>query len=47
MRLLHGSNVEIVYPDLKMCQSMNDFVDKEYTQYCFCSKKALKVLIKE
>lgn len=25
MRLLHGSNVEIVYPDLKMCQSMNDF----------------------
>ena len=25
MRLLHGSNVEIVKPDLAMCQSMNDF----------------------
>lgn len=25
MRLLHGSNVEIVEPDLAMCQSMNDF----------------------
>ena len=25
MRLLHGSNVEIVHPDLTMCQSMNDF----------------------
>ena len=25
MRLLHGSNVEIVHPDLKMCQSMNDY----------------------
>ena len=25
MRLLHGSNVEIVHPDLMMCQSMNDF----------------------
>lgn len=25
MRLLHGSNVEIVQPDLVKCQSMNDF----------------------
>ena len=25
MRLLHGSNVEIVAPNLAMCQSMNDF----------------------
>lgn len=25
MRLLHGSNVEIVRPNLKKCQSMNDF----------------------
>ena len=25
MRLLHGSNIEIVKPDLVMCQSMNDF----------------------
>ena len=25
MRLLHGSNVEIVLPDLAKCQSMNDF----------------------
>lgn len=25
MRLLHGSNVEIVTPNLKMCQSRNDF----------------------
>ena len=25
MRLLHGSNVEIVYPNLAICQMMNDF----------------------
>ena len=25
MRLLHGSNVEIVQPDLVKCQSKNDF----------------------
>ena len=25
MRLLHGSNVEIVTPHLKKCQSRNDF----------------------
>ena len=25
MRLLHGSNVEIVQPNLAMCQSMNDY----------------------
>ena len=25
MRLLHGSNVEIVHPNLMMCHSMNDF----------------------
>ena len=25
MRLLHGSNVEIVQPNLEICQSMNDF----------------------
>ena len=25
MRLLHGSNVEIVQPNLAICQSMNDF----------------------
>lgn len=25
MRLLHGSNIEIVMPNLKMCQSRNDF----------------------
>ena len=25
MRLLHGSNTEIVKPDLAMCQSRNDF----------------------
>lgn len=25
MRLLHGSNVEIILPNLKKCQSMNDF----------------------
>ena len=25
MRLLHGSNVDIVQPNLAMCQSMNDF----------------------
>ena len=25
MRLLHGSNVEIVMPNLKKCQSKNDF----------------------
>ena len=25
MRLLHGSNVEIVKPNLTICQSMNDF----------------------
>ena len=24
MRLLHGSNVEIVMPNLKKCQSKND-----------------------
>ena len=122
MRLLHGSNVEIVTPNLKKCQSKNDFgrglkvkefkgfsaewskfiilnrsdetfthdydivigpvadafVDKEierhkqkygahyldtealldfaehvsqfgskYVQYCFCTKEALKELIKE
>ena len=112
MRLLHGSNVEIVHPDQTMCQSMNDFgrgfyltpqwqraylmakrragrdggepvvnpflyypikahehekygihyLDTEalldfadqvsqfggkYTQYCFCTERALKELIKE
>ena len=25
MRLLHGSNVEIIQPNLKKCQSLNDF----------------------
>ena len=97
MRLLHGSNVEIVTPNLKKCHSKNDFgcgfyltpqwqraylmakrrasrdggepvvtpflfyptealldfaehvsrFGSKYVQYCFCTKKALKELIKE
>ena len=60
MRLLHGSNVEIVTPNLKKCQSRNDFGRGFYLtpqwqraylmakrQYCFCTKEALKELIKE
>ena len=53
MRLLHGSNVEIVTPNLKICQSKNDFAEhvsqfgSKYVQYCFCTKEALKELTKE
>lgn len=71
MRLLHGSNVEIVTPNLKKCQSRNDFGrgfyltpqwqraylmakrrasrdgGSKYVQYCFCTKEALRELIKE
>lgn len=58
MRLLHGSNVEIDYPDLMgihyldtealldFAEHVTQFGDK-YTQYCFCTKRALKVLVKE
>ncbi len=54
MRLLHGSNVEIVRPNLNLdTEALLDFAERisqfgsKYTQYCFCTKEALKELIKE
>lgn len=52
MRLLHGSNVEIVQPNLETA-ALLDFAEhvsqfgSKYIQYCLCTEKAIKELIKE